>query len=263
MRSLSDARAALVIAHPGHELRIHRWLEIARPLVIVFTDGSGRTGRSRLHSTNKILSAAGARAGSIFGRFTDAQIYAAIITADLSRFTEVAAELTEILLQNRIEYVAGDASEGYNPAHDLCRLLLNAALQLIERRTGRRLANFDFPLIGRPDTCHQKLLKEAIRLELDDNAFARKVSIAQAYPELLQEVASTVEENGIDAFRRECLRPVSALFKTHALCDRPFYETYGEKQVAAGVYSTVLRYRQHMLPLADALQHYVAGHENP
>nr|MDP9120522.1 hypothetical protein [Acidobacteriota bacterium] len=28
-------RAALVIGHPGHELRVHGWLERARPLVLV------------------------------------------------------------------------------------------------------------------------------------------------------------------------------------------------------------------------------------
>src|SRR4030095_641561 len=35
MQSLPDTRAALVSAHPGHELRVHGWLEIARPLVFV------------------------------------------------------------------------------------------------------------------------------------------------------------------------------------------------------------------------------------
>ena len=205
MRPLSEARAALVIAHPGHELRVHRWLEVARPLVFVLTDGSGRSGRPRLDSTTKILSQAGAGVGPIFGRFTDTQTYAAILAADFSRLTAVATELAESFLDNGVEYVAGDASEGYNPAHDLCRLLLNAAVKLVKRHTGRCLHNFDFPLIGRPDNCHHRLLKNAIRLDLDDTAFARKVNIAQGYPELLQEVASTVSENGIDAFRRERL----------------------------------------------------------
>jgi hypothetical protein len=257
MQSLPDARAALVIAHPGHELRVHRWLEVARPLVFVLTDGSGRSGLSRLVSTTKILSQAGAQLGSIFGRFTDAETYAAILQADFSRFTDVATELAENFRQNGVEYVAGDASEGYNPAHDLCRLVLNAAVELVNRHTGNQLRNFDFPLIGRPDNCHHKLLKEAIRLDLDDTAFARKVTIAQSYPELLQEVASTVSENGIDAFRREYLRPVCDFKESYVLEGQPFYERYGERQVAAGVYTKVLRYRQHMLPLAEALRRHV------
>ena len=115
MPFLPDARAALVIAHPGHELRVHRWLEVARPLVFVLTDGSGRSGLSRLNSTTKILSQAGAKVGSIFGRFTDAEIYASILEAEFSRFTAVATELAESFLQSDVDYVAGDASEGYNP----------------------------------------------------------------------------------------------------------------------------------------------------
>ena len=35
----------LFVAHPGHELCVHGWLEIARPKVFVLTDGSGRSGR--------------------------------------------------------------------------------------------------------------------------------------------------------------------------------------------------------------------------
>src|SRR5260221_8686768 len=58
---MNSTRPALIIAHPGHELRVHRWLEKTRPLVLVLTDGSGRTAQSRLASTTRILKqAAGA-----------------------------------------------------------------------------------------------------------------------------------------------------------------------------------------------------------
>ena len=39
--ALSEQRAVLVVAHPGHELRVHGWLELARPTVCILTDGSG------------------------------------------------------------------------------------------------------------------------------------------------------------------------------------------------------------------------------
>ena len=44
----AEQSAALVIAHPGHELRIHHWLERARPVTFVLTDGSGHTDHSRI-----------------------------------------------------------------------------------------------------------------------------------------------------------------------------------------------------------------------
>jgi hypothetical protein len=257
MQFFREACGALVIAHPGHELRVHGWLEKARPLVFVLTDGSGRSGLPRLNSTRKVLLDAGAKTGPIFGRFTDAETYASILAADFSRFTILATDLAQSFFERGIEYVAGDASEGYNPAHDLCRLILNAAVDITRRRTGREILNFDFPLIGRPDTCHQKHLTGAIRIELDDIAFARKLRIAESYPELLQEVESTVTENGIEAFRKECLRPVYESQGSYVLEDQPFYERYGERQVAAGLYPKVLRYRRHMLPLAGALRRHV------
>jgi hypothetical protein len=34
----------------------------------------------------------------------------------------------------------------------------------------------------------------------------------------------------------------------------PFYERYGEQQVAAGLYTYVIRHREHLKPLADALR---------
>jgi hypothetical protein len=49
---------------------MHRWMELAWSLVLVLTDGSGHTARSRLFSTTRILRATGAMAGKVYGRFT-------------------------------------------------------------------------------------------------------------------------------------------------------------------------------------------------
>jgi len=83
---------ALIIAHPGHELRVHHWLEKTRPLVFVLTDGSGRTAQSRLHSTTRILERAGAtpvlsapRAGA-----PDWAVHALALLRDLRRVSATA-----------------------------------------------------------------------------------------------------------------------------------------------------------------------------
>src|ERR1044072_9118428 len=85
-------RAALIVAHPGHELRVHGWLEEARPRVRVLTDGSGRTRGSRLDSTTGILEAAGAAPGPVYGEMSDAELYAAVLDYDHPRFTRVVDE---------------------------------------------------------------------------------------------------------------------------------------------------------------------------
>jgi hypothetical protein len=85
--------AALVIAHPGRELRLHHWLEEVRPVVCVLTDGSGSAGDSRLQSTTTVLRRAGAEPGPIYGRFTDREIYNATIAGRSQLFVGLAREL--------------------------------------------------------------------------------------------------------------------------------------------------------------------------
>ena len=77
--SNNHSRAALVVAHPSHELRVHGWLQTTRPCIFVLTDGSGRAGEPRLHSTTKVLSDVGARPGSVYGRSRDVDVYEALL----------------------------------------------------------------------------------------------------------------------------------------------------------------------------------------
>src|ERR1700747_1207305 len=100
--SWRQRRAALLIAHPGHELRVFHWLEIARPLVLVLTDGSGHTNISRLSSTTKNLDATCSTAGPVYGKFTDPQIYAAILNSDSEVFIEVMHQLARSFIEHGI-----------------------------------------------------------------------------------------------------------------------------------------------------------------
>jgi AcrR family transcriptional regulator len=227
-----------VIAHPGHELRVHHWIERTRPLVFVLTDGSGHTGVSRLASTTAVLERAGATPGSIYGRLSDREVYRAILDGDVDLFAGLADELAAALDQAGIGCVAGDAVEGFNPGHDACRLVINAALLRLAER-GRHPANFEFPLEGAPDDCPPEDHAEAIRLELDGGALQRKLAAAAGYPEMAHEMERALANHGLETGGRHP-RP-------------PFYESYGERQVAAGIYREVIRFREHMVPLAEGL----------
>ncbi len=250
----SDSRAGLVVAHPGHELRVYGWLEKTRPHVFVLTDGSGRTGLSRLQSTTNILNGIGAHRGSIYGRLTDIAVYQALLRHDHQLFTGLARELADEFLRAQIEYAAGDAAEGYNTAHDVCRMVLDAAVEMASRTRGARLGNYDFLLKGRPDECPVRLRERALWLRLDDDAVGRKLKAADNYPELAAEVEAAISENGASAFRVECLRPVEDDSSERFVVEKPYYEQYGEQQVATGLYEHVIRYREQLLPLAGALR---------
>jgi hypothetical protein len=248
-------RTALVVAHPGHELRVHGWLERERPEVFVLTDGSGSTGQSRVPSTAEVLRRAGARPGSVFGRFSDSELYEVILDGRIEVLTGLARELADALIDRRVETVVADAIEGFNPSHDLCRLLTDAAVTLASRRTGRAIASYDFLLEGRPDATPANGSSGFLRLDLEDGALERKLAAARSYPEMAHEVERAFARHGSGAFRIECLRPAAPQADIEALIEEPpYYESYGERQVAAGRYPRVLRFREHFLPVSRALR---------
>src|SRR5438067_5688557 len=121
-----------------------------------------------------VIQAAGATAGPLFGRFSDRELYGAIISRNADLFIELAGEIADILHREAADYVVGDAVEGFNPCHDLCRLLINTAVTRIENKSGRRLHNFEFLLEGAPDTCPPQDRTKAIFLQLGDDAYRRK-----------------------------------------------------------------------------------------
>jgi hypothetical protein len=209
-------------------------------------------------------------------------------------------ELAEEFVRERIDYVVGDAAEGYNTVHDICRIIIGAAVELAARRHGRHIKNFDFAVVGPPANCPTDLHEQAIWVHLDQKAFADKLAAARAYspklnddieaalsgasfqgvkrfalPQMSGEVdpelivvtegilhASALQANlqgvtdhfTLNDFHVECLRPVSNRAGVLRQSAEPlFYELYGAKLVAAGHYSQAIRFREHMLPLAEAI----------
>ncbi len=241
-----------MIAHPGHELRVFGWASQVHPLTAVLTRGDGSISGSRLSSTTKVLEAVGATAGPVYGRFSDREIYDLLLHGQTGPLLEVRDALAESFVAAGISVVACDAEEWYNPSHDVCRYLTVSAAHRASRRIGRVIQVFDFPLIGLPDTCPDDMRASAIRVELDDELFDMKLENARCYPELRIEVERALAVNGAEAFRVECLRPVTA---PHAAPPSvPFYELYGERQVQAGHYTHVIRYDPHVAAVRDALR---------
>ena len=136
-------RTALVVAHPGHELRVFAWAQANRARVYVLTDGSGRSGISRLSSTVNLLASLGCDHGEIFGAVSDREIYRAIRAHDHDFFLHLLDQLVASFQIHGIEVVAGDATEWFNPAHDICRTLINAAAESSRLATGRELDNYE------------------------------------------------------------------------------------------------------------------------
>ena len=242
----------LVVAHPGHELRVYGWMMQARPVVHVLTDGSGADGESRIGSTTSLLQEVGATRGSIYGRMSDREIYRRMLAGDHARFIALAEELAAALVRDDAVLVAGDAVEGFNPSHDLCRYVINAAVRLASS-AGRSIDSYAFALDGAPDSCPGEPC-DTLRVQLDDQMLDRKLRAAHDYTELRSEVESALQRFGREPFRSECLCPVDLADPYGWDPDHvPYYETYGARRVAKGTYEHVVTFREHVKPLADAL----------
>lgn len=249
------AETALMVGHPGHELRIFHWLEMNRPEVCSLTDGSGYLERPRMESTTRLLAKVGASAGPIFGRVPDKLVYRWILEGRTDFFAALVEELAQSWIVAEVEVVAGDAAEGINPSHDICRFIVDAAAERVERLSGRKLANYEFTLDGSPNFCPAPLRESAIWLSLDEKAIERKLAAARDYPELKAEVEFALEHFGVQAFARECLYP-SNTSRMVALWENepPMYEHHGRQRVGAGHYREPIYYRQHVLPIVQALR---------
>src|SRR5215813_4503570 len=149
----ANGRLALVAGHPGHELKVFGWMSQHSPRVYLLTDGSGRHGISRTAASRSVIADLQAQPGEVFGDISDAQIYEAMLHKDLPLFFSVVDELANSFVRHQIDLVVGDAAEGFNPTHDLCRLLINASVLIAERTSGRRIANFEFCLTEWEQNC--------------------------------------------------------------------------------------------------------------
>jgi len=251
---METSRPWLIMAHPGHELRVFHWLELNCPHVVILTDGSGGTGKSRLDSSRRLLEAAGATLEEKFGNFEDDDIYRWILEKQTDGLLDFANFLLNAWSLRPPLLVAGDAIEGCETTHDLCRYVINAACEVHFNRTGSRFPNLAFPLLGKPNASGPPAAHD-VRLSLDEAAFERKLAAARGYHELKAEVEGALSQFGPAAFMSETLCSADLHEGLESLnSEPPEYEISGEKRVREGRYQHVIRYRQHMLPVVKEMR---------
>lgn len=225
----------------------------------MLSDGSGSKQVPRLDETKGILDRCGCVAGAVFGAYTDKAFYDLILTNDATALQQLAEKLLACFLGSGAEIVAGDALEGYSPTHDLCRGLLDAVTFRAGILGAAPTQNLAFPLVGNPGQPPPGLTERAVELDLNEAELADKLRAANGYPELAAEVKKAVAADGVDAFRKEVLWRHPLWHGFDGLPEEPpYYEAYGEKQVVAGIYDCVLRYREHLHPLLQSLRQWAA-----
>jgi hypothetical protein len=247
----------MVIGHPGHELKVFGWITTHHPRVYVLTDGSGQNGVSRLSATENLLAQLGAERGEIFGAATDAEIYEAILEQRVSFFLNILDALAESFLSHSIDFVAGDLSEGFNPTHDLCRELIDAAVALVQRARKVSIPNYGFSLTEGESSYEPSHDRDCMHLRLDDDLLCRKLQAARSYTGLSGEIKSAIQHYGEEYFGVECLKKNNLTVPPlWAESGKPHYERWGEQRKTEGKYVSVIRYREHIVPIVTAIREH-------
>jgi hypothetical protein len=246
-------RFGLAVAHPGHELRLTRWIEQRRPVVFVLTSGS-RSGadRTRVTASRDLVETLGARPGGLFGACLDRDVYGWIMAGEVERFTGLAQALADQIVAEQLDAIVTDAWQLYNVTHDLWHLVTRAAAARASERLGRTVRCFDYPV-----TPPRLSLRDTGPVHafdrLDAEQTQRKVALAEAFPAIAGDLAEVLDVGGMEFVGVESLHLPLALTE---LPPRPgetaLYEQFGEARVRAGLYGRVLRWRQ-AEPIAAAL----------
>jgi hypothetical protein len=254
----SMSSSVLCIAHPGHELRVLQWLREARPVVLILTDGSGSSKCSRLEASRTLVQDAGGTVGRIFGRYPDRGLYEIIRNQDLAAVVGLADDLLATLEESNADVIAGDMLEGFNTGHDLCRMLIQAAVGRYCRRRGHPVKNYEIVLERLAATMAVRKPAVTLRLGKDEIA-AKRMCVELRFPQLVEEMDRAVAKYGDVAVATETLfEAADGLDDRWLDAEPPYYETFGRKQVAAGLYTEVITHETHMRPLAQALQKWAA-----
>lgn len=226
---------------------MYGWLRHAKPLVSVLTDGSGQRSAPRVAATAALLQSIGVSVGTIFGRLSDREVYRLILERNTALLGSFVTELAGGFTERGTKVVVCDAAEGYNPAHDLCRLIVGAAIATAQTD----IRQYEYAVVGGPDS-FDSLDPGVEILDLSEEVYEEKLRAARSYSTVLNDVGEMLARYGAQAFRRESFRPVDDWTQLIS-GEPPLYERLGAERVAAGGYTEVIRQEEHMIPLRDSL----------
>jgi hypothetical protein len=246
-------KSALIIGHPGHELRAFKFLKDSKPDVYILTDGSGQNNDSRLYQSIKLIESLGATYKNTFNPFTDKELYNIILSGNLDKIKQLKEQLLILIKENNYDEIYGDALEGFNPTHDICRYIINGIVAELEKSNpSKSILNYDFVLDKAPDILSQKEHIHNLSFELSPLELEMKIKAGLNYPELKTEIEMAIERFGVSAFSWESYSRITDLNQIiNWKNPLPYYEEIGRKRVASGAYKTCIEFEKHIKPIAE------------
>lgn len=273
-RSLPSGNWALSIAHPGHELRMHGFLEMARPYTFILTDNSEEKGQDLMWDTIKVIDRATKQGMSLNPaqlknpdlrkalkvslkesaekkeHIKDSQIQYDLVNRHIDFFRYYVDFMVENLIKYDITHLACDASEDYHPVHEIVRMIAELAVTRMKNVEGKDIALYDFAL-SRP--YDESLTEDCVKMELDEDMLDRKLKALVNYPLGIMDLKPniSIDLNVINELRKlkdgeaqikALLREINLPFlQTEYLRPaRPFEDTENYRTLIAPVYGKLL-----------------------
>jgi hypothetical protein len=242
-RSPASERTALIAAHPGHEALLHHWVEKTRPIVFLLTDGSGGEQGSRIDYSRRLLEAAGARCGAVFGEAPDRLWYRDLVHNDSARFVAAVERIAADCAAQNVSALISDPVELFNPIHDLANAIAHAVAHRLAR-TGRKISLHTYP-IERPNAFPSETLAP---LALNADAARRKDAAILAYRPLTHEYP---RYRALATARSELIAGDEPGFSwPERTPEEPYYERFGRQRLHERRYNTLIAYGAHVRPMA-------------
>lgn len=247
-------RAALVVAHPAHEIRIFHWLSRVRPHTYILTQGS-RSGAdsTRRHASECLIEAQGATIAKTWGGVWDRDLYGMLLNGEYTLMQRWADELAADFIARDIDLVVADNWQHYNVAHDLTYALAYLATERARQVLGREITLVTYPVVPAAMTPGAPSAPIAADVRLPDNAAVAKTAAIAQVPGIASESADIDANEGIDAYLFETFHHallLDELLQTPR--EKPLYEVFGEQRVRAGIYTEIVRW-PHLLHACEAL----------
>jgi hypothetical protein len=245
-------KPAVVIGHPGHELRAFKFIKEHKPDIFIITDGSGATNISRVDNSIKIIESLGARYIKLFEPIPDKLIYRFMLEGNIAEIHKIKNDLSEKFIIEGYDFVIGDSLEGFNPTHDLCRYIINSIVKDCQLKANRIISNYSFDLDKAPNKVKNNVANMLIELHVRE--LEQKYEAAISYPELKFEVEKVLKIYGKEAFKFEYYSKIddpNSLKNWDEIS--PQYENFGKEKVNNCLYPEVIQFEKHMKPIALSL----------
>lgn len=244
----------VVTGHPNHELAILGLVQRLRPRLLFLTDGGGD---ERVDDSRRALAALGLADRARFLGFREGALYRALLDRDAAVFAGLVAEVRAEIERHAPRQILCESVELYNPLHDITLPIVRAA--------ARGLAGVEiveFPLIAQIPGGGERYRVQrpaggaagAVAFPLTPAELANKLAArAGHYPCLHRQMGDLLDALGDDHCAVEHFAAAAADLPTPGQEHALRYEWRGRRLQERGLVERIITWREHFLPVVEAL----------